>query len=197
MCDLNAVIGLLGSAAGMIAGAIAAIAIAAALNNSFWAAGGAPVPMGVAAGLSAAAAAALVAAKQLVSDYFQCMGAPPECLAHFSNLQNVLDGLITVLGIQAIASGVAAASAWIPWVGAIPMYAIAGALAVQVVIIPTTVAYASDLISCADQSRRVASSALPLILTIGIELLVAWSLFYFPRRVRRRRTSALSGHDKY
>jgi hypothetical protein len=152
MCDLSSFQILLGMAGALIAGAIAAVIVAAALNNGFFSAPASPAAMITAGLLTLAAIGVLSAARGAVASYFQCMGAPPACLGALTNLYNALAGLLTVLGIQATACFVVAGFAWIPWVGAVPMYAILGAFIVQLGLIPTVIAFSVALVNCVQKA---------------------------------------------
>jgi len=168
---LTAFEALLGTAGVLLAGAIAAVIVAAVLNNGFFSAPASPAAMVTAGLLAAAAAAALAVAKGQADSFFQCMGAPPACAGALSNLLNALTALITVLGIEATACFVAAGFAWIPWAGAAPMYVILAALIIEAVLVPTLIAFAVTLVSCA-QHAATASSSSPLI-TAGSLIAIA------------------------
>jgi hypothetical protein len=66
MCDLSPFQALLGTALALIVGAIAAIVVAAVLNNGFFSAPASPAAVITAGGLTLGAVASLVAAKALV-----------------------------------------------------------------------------------------------------------------------------------
>lgn len=169
-CDLTPFTALMATATAFVAGAIAAVVVAAILNNGFFSAPASPAAMVTAGGLTLGAIAALVAARALVSSWFACMGAPPACAGALSNLLNALTAMITVLGIQATACFVAAGFAWIPWAGAAPMYVILGAFIVQAALIPTLAAFSVALVNCvkAATAPPPASSGSPLLAAAGV-----------------------------
>lgn len=164
MCDLPILDGSLATAVAMLIAATVSIGIAAGLNGGFFTAPGAPVPMGFAAGFSFAALGALITARVMVQNYFNCVGAPEACLGDFSNVENVLNGLITVVGIQAVACTVTAAVAWIPGGAQPAMWAIFGTLVIQVALIPSIAVFYNDLRRCIEENtyRPVIS---PLVTT--------------------------------
>src|SRR6266699_203504 len=172
---LTAFEALLGTAGVLLAAAIAAVVVAAVLNNGFFSAPASPAAMISAGLLTGAAVAALAFARAQAESYFQCMGAPPACAGALSNLLNALMALVTVLGIQVTACFVVAGIAWIPWAGGAPMYVILGALIIEAALIPTTIAFAVTLVSCADHAAN-ASCSTPLIATgclIAVALVTA------------------------
>lgn len=190
MCDLGALLGLLTSAGTLIVAATVTIGIAAALNNGFFSAPGSPAVMVTAGGLILAAAGALAAARVLAEDYFQCMGAPPACLGEFNNFISNIDALITVLGIQATASFVAAGIAWIPWAGAAPMYVIIGTLVIQAALIPSLIAFWVALENCLEEaaSATVGPLTAPVatyVATSFVLALLAVGAAYYGRRFYR------------
>ncbi len=196
MCDLSTFQILLGTAGAFIAGAIAAVIVAAALNNGFFSAPASPAAMITAGGLTLAAIGSLVAARALVESYFQCMGAPPACAGALSNLLNALAGLLTVLGIQATACFVAAGIAWIPWAGAAPMYVILGAFIVQLGLIPTVIAFSVDLVNCVERAAAAAagsssSSLIAAASLIAIALIVAIARHFKGGKEKRSRQQQL------
>jgi hypothetical protein len=178
-CDLTPVFALLTAAAISIAIAIGFIIAAAAANNSFFGASGSPGLM-VAAGVAAlAAVGSLAGTRAMVESYFVCMGSPEQCIGAFNNLLNAITGLMTVLSIQSTASFAAAGIAWIPWVGAAPMYVILGALIIQAALIPTVTVFVNDLITCVQEAAidPISSAAAPLVATV-VEVLLIASLAY-------------------
>lgn len=171
MCDIGTLQILLAASAASVTGAIIAIGVAAALNAGFFSAPGSPPAMITAAGFTVAAVASLVAARALVENYFQCMGALPACLGDYNNFINAITALITVLGIQATASLVAAGVAWIPWGGLAPMAVIAGALTVQALLIPSLTVFWLSLESCL--AEAAASTTTPVITAASATLIAA------------------------
>jgi len=191
MCDLSSFQILLGTAGAFIAGAIAAVIVAAVLNNGFFSAPASPAAMITAGGLTLAAIGSLIAARALVESYFQCMGAPPACAGALSNLLNALAGLLTVLGIQAAACFAAAGIAWIPWAGGAPMYVILGAFIIQAALIPTVIVFSVALVNCVQQAAAAAaSSSSPLIAAaslIAIAFIVAIARHFQGGKKKRSR----------
>jgi hypothetical protein len=180
MCDLPTIVALLGSAAGLITASLVALGVAIALNNGFFSAPGSPAAMAVAGGLLVAAVAVLSPASALINDYVSCMNAGAACAGQLSNVQNALAGLITVLGIQAVASFAAAGIAWIPWAGQAPMWVILGSLVVQLALIPSIIVFFNDLVRCAEAaaaSPPAGSSSGPLIAATTVIYLIA--VIYF------------------
>ena len=159
--------GLLGAATGLLIAAIAVIVAAAILNNGFCTAPASPGLMVAAGVLTLAAMATLIAARVEASSYFQCVGAPSACAGALTNLLSAIAALLTVLAIQATACFVAAGIAWIPWVGAVPMYVILGALILDLALVPTTIAFAVILVNCVQQATAAFRSA-PLIAVGGV-----------------------------
>lgn len=180
MCDLPSIIALLGTAAGLITASLVALGVAIALNNGFFSAPGSPAAMVTAGALVAAAAAVLGPASGLINDYVTCMNAGAACAGQLSNVQNALAGLITVLGIQAVASFAAAGIAWIPWAGQAPMWVILGSLVVQLALIPSVIVFFNDLVRCAEAvaaSPPAGSSSGPLIAATAVIYLIAVIFF--------------------
>jgi hypothetical protein len=192
MCDLTSLYAFLGTAGGLIAGAIAAIGVAAALNNGFFSAPASPAAMVTAGGLTVAAAAAAGAARGAAEAYFQCMGSPASCAGEYQNLINALAAIITVLGIQGTACFAAAGIAWIPWAGQAPMYAILGALIIQAALIPSIIGFAVALVDCAE-SAAVASSTGPLIAAAGAGLIAIVFTWYIRRGRKITGTTVRTG----
>ncbi len=181
--------GLSGTALAFIIAAIAVIVAAAILNNGFCTAIASPGLMVVAGGLTLVAIATLAAARAEASSYFQCMGAPPACVGALNNLLSAIAALLTVLAIQATACFVAAGFAWIPWVGAVPMYVILGSLILDLALVPTTIVFAVILVNCVQQEPISLRSA-PLLAAgsvILIALATAGARFAMDKERERRR----------
>ena len=173
MCDLPTIIALLGTAGGLITASLIALGVAIVLNNGFFSAPASPAAMIIAGGLLVGAVVALVPAAGKINDYVQCMGAATACAGELSNLQNALTALISVLLIQATASFVAAGIAWVPWAGQIPMWVILGSLVMQLILIPTIIAFFNDLVRCAEAAAAATAAATePLVLSPFIAVLV-------------------------
>jgi hypothetical protein len=162
MCDLSPVTILLSTVSAFILGAQISLGVAIGLNNGFFSAPGAPIPMGVSGGLLAAAAGILFGAMAALGEYATCADASRACANNLSNVQNALAGLATLLAAQSIASFAAAGVAWIPWVGQAPMWVILGSLLLQAGVIPLTGVYISELIECV-QNRDAAATARSLV----------------------------------
>lgn len=186
MCDLGPLFTTLGVAAALITASVASIAVAAALNGGFFSAPGAPIPMIAAAATAAAAAVLIVTAQQKAFEYFACVGSPAGCQTDLNNLTEALEALAGTLAVQAIAAGVVAASAWIPWAAQPAMWAIAAALLTQLAMIPTAILYANDFLDCVE-ATGVRKFPNPLIVAAGISLLLGLTLI----RASTRRSAAV------
>jgi hypothetical protein len=153
---------------------MAAVIVAAVLNNGFFSAPASPAAMITAGGLTLGALAAVAGAKALVDSYFQCAGAPPGCAGALSNLLSALVALMTVLSIQATACFVAAGIAWIPWAGAAPMYVLIATFIIQLALIPTIIAFSVTLVDCVKNATTPAppsSSGAALTAAAGVIVL--------------------------
>lgn len=167
MCQLTELQVFLGTAGALVLAAVIAIGVAAALNNGFFSAAGAPAAMIVAGGCTLGAVGALAAARIYAEKYFQCMGSPAACAGAYSNLRNALTALITVLTFQATACFVAAGIAWIPWAGQAPMWVILGSLVIQMPLIASLIAFGVQLVDCANKAAtRTAASVLSLTVSV-------------------------------
>lgn len=153
MCDLYWLIGLLTTVGALIAAAAAAVGVASALNGGFFSAPAAPAAMVTASVTSGIAAGMLgIGVRVAIDDFFRCMGSPPECAQLLTDLQGVIAGLATVLLVQAVAAGVVAAVAWVPWAAQPGMLTILGALLLQLPLIPSAIALTVALIDCAKEA---------------------------------------------
>jgi hypothetical protein len=162
MCDFTAVNALLGGAAAAVVIAAALVTTAAILNAGFFTAPGSPGFMIGAGASTVVAVGLLIAAHTLVQDGFACAGSPGACEGDLSNTLNALDGLMTVLGIQAAACFAAAAVAWAPGIAQPAMWAIFATFLLQGPLIVTAGVFYSNLRNClrAEETRR---TALPLV----------------------------------
>jgi hypothetical protein len=149
MCDpgkyrewlLAAVIAIF-TAAGLIAAAVG-------LNVSFFGAPGAPVLMAVAALVAGGAALLLGEGLSQLATYRDCLAERgSRCAGDARNLHTNIEVIRLVLGVQATASATAAAYAWIPWVGAVPMSIIAGALISLALLLLSALAFFIALENC-------------------------------------------------
>lgn len=133
MCDLGPLRKYLAFTVASILTAVGLIVAAAVANGSFFGAVASPGLM-IAAGLATIVAMALCGAALNALEVF-CRCAGRACAGACSNFRNTLKAGAILLGIQATACFVAAGIAWIPWAGQAPMWAIAGALILQVVLL--------------------------------------------------------------
>lgn len=145
-CGVNTA--LLGLAIAFIIAALAAISTAIALNGSFCLAPGSPGFMVAAGALSLAAVGMIGLLKGEVVGYWECTGSPEACVGNYLTLITAMDALILVLSIQAAACFAAAGIAWIPWVGAAPMIAIAVTMITQLGLLIALWAIVSELAFC-------------------------------------------------
>ena len=156
MCDISSITAELVIAHAAIIAAIAALGAAIALNNSFFGAPGAPVPMGIAAASSLAASIALGVA---LSKLDAC--APPTgCEGDWHNIRNVLAALATVMAFQAIAAAAAVIPAAVPFVGAAPMYVILTTLVLKLPLVPTLIGFVATFGGCI--ARATATNTSPM-----------------------------------
>ncbi len=152
-CDLGPAIRWLWAALGAAVGSAGAVAVAAVLNGSFWKAYLSPVPMLLAAGLAALAGIFLNRALEELNNWWSCVqsscpGAVRGCSGGLENIRTNIRSLQVVLGIQASSAAGAAAYAWIPGAAQPAMWAILGALVVQIALIVSLIAFLASLASC-------------------------------------------------
>lgn len=179
MCEINVL--LLGTVSVGIIGAIAAVGTAIVLNNGFCTAPASPAFMVAAGVASLAAVGALSMLPGNIYDYYECMESPAACAFELSQVTTAINALITVLSIQTAACFAAAGVAWIPWAGAVPMYAILATFIVQLALIPTFYVLLGDLASCA--SKEAAKPVVPVILGVATAVaLVSIGLTAYVRR---------------
>lgn len=157
MCDWTPVRNwLIGIAAAIFVAA--AIAVGAALvNNTYWYSWLAPVGMIVAAGATGGAILLCGAAISALDTFCACAGV--RCSGACTNLRNVLNAARVVLGIQATACLTSALSAWIPGIGAVPIWVIVGALIAQAALIISAIAFMVNLSNCQTTSPGSAPGA--------------------------------------
>lgn len=148
MCNENSIRNYLIAGYSAILSAIGFIVTAAVLNNSFFGAPGAPFLMLSAAGFTGLASLFFSFAKGKMEEYIKCMGYNDSCSASYNNFFKAINALIVVLGIQTTACLAAAGIAWIPWFGAVPMYAIIGTLIIQFAVGISLIIFAIELINC-------------------------------------------------
>jgi hypothetical protein len=147
MCDPSPVRNWLFAVLAAVIGAIGFIGVAIATNGSFWLAWQSPGWMLAAAGSTGLAVVFCGFAVAALDRYCTCVGE--HCSGACANLRNTINAARVVLGIQAMSCLAAALIAWIPGIGQPPMYAIAGALFLQVVLLVAAIAFYKNLVACA------------------------------------------------
>ncbi len=159
MCDLTPVKLLLAAVLAAILVAITIIIGAAIANSSWFEAYKAVLAMLAAAAITAGAAILCGLASSALDTFCACAKSSPKCAGPCGNLSAVLTAAKTVLGIQATACLWAALKAWIPVVGLVVMGVILVALAVELALIISALAFLSQLDSC--QQRTPSSPTGP------------------------------------
>ena len=153
MCDKNSINVFLSIGYSTMGAAISLIVTAAILNNSFFFAPGSPLVMLGAAVVTGLATFFFSKAEEKMQDYFKCMGSNDNCNSILSSFNNAMTALKVALQVQTAACTAAAGMAWIPWVGAAPMYAIIAALVAQLGTAITLQWSANNLINCLNQGK--------------------------------------------
>lgn len=136
---------MIGIAAAIVVAAALALG-AAAVNPSYWYSWLAPIGMLAAAAVTGGAVLLCTGAIGALDSFCACAG--PKCAGQCGNLRRTLEAARIVLGIQATACLTAALSAWIPGIGAVPIWVIIGALVIQLALIVGAVAFMTQLASC-------------------------------------------------
>jgi hypothetical protein len=146
MCDWTPVRNWLIAVLLAIVAAAAIVVGAAVANGSIMYAYLSPVAMGFAAAASAGAVVLCTAAVSALDTFVACAGT--RCKGAADNLRNIINAARVVLGIQALACLMIAVIAWIPIAPQPVMWAIIGALVVQVPLIVGAFGFFVPLTTC-------------------------------------------------
>lgn len=147
MCDPTPVRNWLLAVLAAIISAIACIVAAAVANGSIWQAWQSSIWMIVAAASTGLATFLCGQALSVLDTFCRCTGV--RCVGACSNMRNTINAVRVVLGIQMTACLMAAAQAWIPFVGQALMYPILAALFIQLVLIASAIVFYRQLEDCA------------------------------------------------
>lgn len=150
MCDYLDVVRSRTVAAGAAAAAAAvAVLVAVGLNGGFFTAPGAPAAMIVAGAAATAASAALKNALDRMAAGAASGCVSPQCSGKFENLRNAIAAAATTLAALATSCYAIAAVSWIPWIGAVPMLVVYGALVIAAAAFATVAKFHAALADCA------------------------------------------------
>lgn len=161
MCDFAPVRNLLIAAGAMLALAITFGGLAIAALVFVWTWWAAPALTAAAAGGLLGASACVNQARNAAYAYASCMlGGPPNprlpCWGAWQNFRNAAVALTTTLGLLAANAGIIAGSL-MGWWSAPPLATLIGAIAANVVMLPTLLVFLGGLAACL-QAREPAAA---------------------------------------
>ena len=148
MCDVSPVRTWLRATIAAIIAAAAIIGVAAVLNNSVFTSWKSAAWMVAGAGVTALAV--VLCTRALVALDKACACLSPRCEGGCRNLRAAINAIRVVLGIQATAALAAVLPALIPYYAQTAMYAIIGALLLQIPLVISALVFLSRLDRCAD-----------------------------------------------